>query len=222
MPGSSIGSIGAFGPGGRLGLVIGHRSVAKADDGKEIVALRVRTFEPLRPEQVGPGARPVGRPILRPSVADDSRVSDGPRPAGAGAPQASTAAKTPDRLTPEEKAAVDRLRQRDAQVRQEEQAHAAVAGDLAGPINYIYRTGPDGRAYAVGGSVPIRSQVLSGDPAEAARIGARLSAAAQAATNPSAADLAVARQGYRLSGAATGAGPEQAARRPGRTLDLSV
>ena len=120
----------------------------------------------------------------------------------------------PLELTPEEQAAVERLRIRDQQVRQEEQAHAANAGDLAGPINYTTVTGPDGRSYAVGGSVGIRAQVASGDPAEAERIGVRLAAAAHAAVNPSAQDLSVARQGYGFAEAMTS---EQ---QPGAWLDI--
>ena len=89
-----------------------------------------------------------------------------------------------------------RLQQRDQQVRQEEKAHAAVAGDLAGPIDYIYQRGPDGRQYAVGGSVGIQASASSGDPAEAERKAGRMAAAANAATNPSAQDYAAARQAY--------------------------
>ena len=93
---------------------------------------------------------------------------------------------------------VDRLRQRDAQVRQEEEAHAAVAGDLAGPIEYLYQRGPDRRQYAVGGSVGVQATLSSGDPAELRRVGARLAAAATAPTKPSAQDYATARLGLRL------------------------
>ena len=208
---SSIGSIGAFGPTGRLGQVVGRQTVAKTGDGEEIVALRVRSTQPVRPEEATSNARPVGVPQslrIRPTA---------PAEPGSG-PGIPTAARTPDKLSPEERAAVDRLQQRDAQVRQEEQAHAAVAGDLAGAINYVYQTGPDGRRYAVGGSVPLRAQTLSGDPAEAARLGARIAAAAHAATNPSGADLAAARQGYQL--AASAGDPANQSRRPGDTLDI--
>ena len=112
-------------------------------------------------------------------------------------------ARDPNDLTAEEKTAGDRLRQRDAQVRQEEQAHAAAAGAAAGPITYTYATGPDGRQYAVGGSVSVRISNPSGDPAELERAAARLSYAANAAVNPSAADLAAARKGYQAAGAAS-------------------
>ena len=73
-----------------------------------------------------------------------------------------------------------------------------MAGDLAGPISYTYQTGPDGRQYAVGGSVGIKSTVTSGDPAEAKRQAGRIAAAANAATNPSAQDYAAARNAYAM------------------------
>jgi len=207
----SIGSIGAYGPAGRLGQIVGRQTVAQSDPDTRIVALRVRTVEPLRPEEAGVGARPSAAPRVAeaaPTIA--SR--------GSASPRSTAAAKTPDRLNPEEKAVVDRLRQRDGQVRQEEQAHAAAAGDLAGAIEYTYQLGPDGRRYAVGGAVPLRANIANVDPAQAARIGARLSAAGQAAANPSGADLAVALQGYGLS-AGAGSGGEKA-QRPGHNLDI--
>ena len=105
-------------------------------------------------------------------------------------------------LTAEERVAVDRLRQRDSQVKQEEKAHAAAAGASAGPITYTYTVGPDEQQYATGGSVSVRLSNPSGDPAKMAEAAARLSTAANAAHNPSAADLAAARKGYQAAGAA--------------------
>ena len=115
--------------------------------------------------------------IEKPSSVDDRAVAS---PA---------AARLPTDLTTAEKADVTRLQQRDQQVRQEEKAHAAVAGDLAGPISYVFQRGPDGRQYAVGGSVGIQASVSSGDPAEAARKAGRMAAAANAATQPFSAGL---------------------------------
>ena len=75
-------------------------------------------------------------------------------------------------------------------------------GASAGPISYTYTVGPDGRQYATGGSVSVRISNPSGDPAKLAEAAARLSTAANAAHNPSAADLAAARKGYQAAGAA--------------------
>ena len=105
-------------------------------------------------------------------------------------------------VTAEEQSAVDRLRQRDSQVKQEEKAHAAAAGASAGPISYTYTVGPDGRQYATGGSVSVRLSNPSGDPAKLAEAAARLSTAANVAHNPSDADLAAARKGCQAAGAA--------------------
>lgn len=96
-------------------------------------------------------------------------------------------------LSASEKAALARLRQAHSAVIQEEQAHAANAGAYAGPPVYQYRTGPDGQRYAVAGSVGVKSSNPSGDPDEAARIAARIGAAAQAPNNPSTQDMFVAR-----------------------------
>ncbi|MCA8932648.1 MAG: hypothetical protein KDA49_09290, partial [Rhodospirillaceae bacterium] len=58
-------------------------------------------------------------------------------------------------LTEEEQAEVDALKERDAEVRRHEQAHAAAGGAYAGQPTYEYQTGPDGNRYAVGGEVNI-------------------------------------------------------------------
>lgn len=102
------------------------------------------------------------------------------------------------RVTGGEKSVVDSLRLRDGQVRQEEQAHAMAAGDMAGAIQYTYAKGPDGKSYVTGGFVPIRPSA-SYTQAGAENIAARLNATANAATNPSRADMAVASRGYSIA-----------------------
>ena len=59
-------------------------------------------------------------------------------------------------LDESEQKQVDELQARDREVRQHEQAHKAAAGPYAtsGPT-YTYQEGPDGKRYAVGGSVGI-------------------------------------------------------------------
>ena len=200
--------------------MIATRKLGEPQDGQQRVQLTVLSRVPKGDASAAGAVAQVAAPLtglrasglpqpllqLQEQPADEpprSRAQDGP-----------SLVSDPLELTSEERAEVDRLRIRDQQVRQEEQAHAANAGDLAGPISYTTVTGPDGRSYAVGGSVGIRAQVASGDPAEAERIGARLAAAAHAAVNPSAQDLSVARQGYGFAEAMTS---EQ---RPGAWLDL--
>ena len=216
----AIGSYEASGRAGAPGIVIATRKLGEPQDGQQQVQLTVLSRAPKGDASaagaVAQGAAPLTglrasglpQPLLQlqEQPADQpprSRAHDGP-----------SLVSDPLELTSEERAEVDRLRIRDQQVRQEEQAHAANAGDLAGLISYTTVTGPDGRSYAVGGSVGIRAQVASGDPVEAERIGARLAAAANAAVNPSAQDLSVARQGYGFAEAMTS---EQ---RPGAWLDI--
>ena len=204
MPAPAIGAMSSFGYGGRFGRVVSAQPLGEARDGQQLYALRVKGVEP----PAGPG---------RGASAAQVPARFAPAAAAGQGPKAPTAARDYAELSAGEKGVVDRLRQRDQQVRQEEKAHAAVAGDLAGPISYSYRLGPDGRIYAVGGSVPLEAQNLSGDPREAERLGSRMAAAAHAATNPSGADLAAARNGYGLQG--QGGRAELA---PGRLHDIQA
>ncbi|MGF1457010.1 MAG: putative metalloprotease CJM1_0395 family protein [Alphaproteobacteria bacterium] len=70
----------------------------------------------------------------------------------------------PGELTPEEKDQVSKLKDRDAEVRRHEEAHARVGGPYAGSPSYTFQTGPDGRKYAIGGQVPIDVSPVEGDP----------------------------------------------------------
>lgn len=59
-------------------------------------------------------------------------------------------------LSEEEEREVRRLQQRDAEVRQHEQAHVSAGGAyVRGGANLEYAQGPDGKRYAVGGEVSI-------------------------------------------------------------------
>lgn len=189
----SIGSVVSLPAQARMGVVVGSTAIGETVDGKQRVVMQVKSQAPA--DETGAKSVPAG-PDLRPS---------GALAAAAGARteiRKAEIARDPVDLTDAEKQSVDRLRQRDAQVRQEEQAHAGTAGAMAGPIIYEYATGPDGRQYAVGGSVSVRLSNPSGDPAKFADAAAKLSAAANAAHNPSAADLSAARKGYQAAAAA--------------------
>ena len=98
----------------------------------------------------------------------------------------------------EEQQEIQRLKQRDTEVRQHEQAHIAVAGAYArGGANFSYTRGPDGRMYATGGEVSI--DVSSERTPEATIAKARtVRAAALAPANPSAQDLGVAAAAVQL------------------------
>lgn len=189
----SIGSVVSLPAQARMGVVVGSTAIGETVDGKQRVVMQVKSQAPA--DETGAKSVPAG-PDLRPT--GTSAASATPRTEIRKA----EIARDPVDLTDAEKQSVDRLRQRDAQVRQEEQAHAGTAGAMAGPIIYEYATGPDGRQYAVGGSVSVRLSNPSGDPAKFADAAAKLSAAAIAAHNPSAADLSAARKGYQAAAAA--------------------
>lgn len=102
-------------------------------------------------------------------------------------------------FTPEEEEEIEKLRDRDQEVRRHEQAHFQAAGNYASPPKYEYQTGPDGRRYAVGGSVEIDTSEITGDP-EATLTKARVvKRAALAPEEPSAQDRKVARQADRMA-----------------------
>ncbi len=64
-----------------------------------------------------------------------------------------------------ERISIERLKRIDSQVRAHEQAHLALLeGYAQGGPNYIYAIGPDGRLYAVGGSVDVDLHPVPGNP----------------------------------------------------------
>lgn len=103
-----------------------------------------------------------------------------------------------DELTDEEKKEVEKLRQRDQEVRRHEQAHVAAGGPyVRGGANLEYTQGPDGRMYATGGEVsidvsPERSPEATIQKAQVVR------RAALAPAEPSPQDRAVAAAATRL------------------------
>jgi hypothetical protein len=97
----------------------------------------------------------------------------------------------PKELTKEEKEQVQKLKERDREVKAHEQAHRAAAGGLAGSPTYVYQTGPDGERYAIGGEVSVHTGG-SGDPKQALREAEAVKRAAEAPSSPSSQDRAVA------------------------------
>lgn len=112
-----------------------------------------------------------------------------PARAGAGAPT---------ELTPQALALIDKLRARDTEVRQHEQAHLAAAGGLAvSAASYTYQRGPNGVDYAVGGEVHIDTSP-GRTPQETIARAHTIQAAALAPAEPSGPDRAVAAQAQQL------------------------
>lgn len=117
-------------------------------------------------------------------------------------------------LDPRAARALQELKAIDQRVRAHEAAHvAAGAGLVRGGASFTMRTGPDGRAYAVGGEVAIDAGAVPGDPEATVAKMAQVQAAALAPADPSAQDRAVAAQ--------AGATAAQARAEMGR-LDLTV
>ena len=104
----------------------------------------------------------------------------------------------PKELTPEEKKEVQDLKKRDAEVRRHEQAHKAAAGQhaVSGP-NYEYTRGPDGKQYAVGGSVQLDTSEAS-TPEATIRKAQTIKRAALAPAEPSSADKSIASEASRM------------------------
>lgn len=100
--------------------------------------------------------------------------------------------------TEQVKKVVDALKQTDRAVRAHEQAHLAAAGGLAlGGPSFTFQYGPDGRAYAVAGEVPIDTSP-GRTPEESIRKAQQIRAAALAPSDPSSQDRAVAAKATQL------------------------
>lgn len=102
-------------------------------------------------------------------------------------------------LEDHEQRQVDKLKERDAEVRRHEQAHVAAASGLsASSPSYTFQQGPDGNKYAIGGEVNI--DVSPGrSPQETIDKARRIEAAAMAPADPSPQDHAVAAQARQMA-----------------------
>ncbi len=99
------------------------------------------------------------------------------------------------KLSDQEKKQVQKLRQRDTEVRTHEQAHASAAGGNArGGAKLEFKTGPDGRQYAVSGEVSIDTSAVSGNPQATITKMQQVRRAALAPAQPSGQDRSVAAQ----------------------------
>ncbi|MEQ8373138.1 MAG: putative metalloprotease CJM1_0395 family protein [Roseibium aggregatum] len=98
-----------------------------------------------------------------------------------------------DGLDQAEEKQVDKLKQRDQEVRAHEQAHARVGGAYAGAPSYTFQQGPDGKRYAIGGEVQIDTS-KERTPEATIRKMQVVIRAATAPADPSSQDLKVAQQ----------------------------
>ena len=124
----------------------------------------------------------------------------------------------PGQLSADEARAVAELKARDQEVRTHELAHVAAAGGLAGAPVFAYQTGPDGRRYAIGGSVAIDTSG-GGTPEETIAKAQRIRSAALAPADPSAADRAVAARASQMEAQARAALARETAEQAQEALD---
>ena len=102
-------------------------------------------------------------------------------------------------LTDAEQEQVDELKSRDREVKNHEQAHIAAGGSyVKGGASYDYQTGPDGRQYAVGGSVNIDTSPVPDDPEATIAKAQVIIKAALAPAEPSGQDQKVASQARQM------------------------
>lgn len=130
------------------------------------------------------------KPAIPPPEAANEATGREDQDAGSGLEQ---------ELTEEERKQVAELEKRDAEVRRHEEAHFRTGGRYASPPQYEYQTGPDGKRYAVGGSVDIDTSEVPEDPQatiEKARI---IKRAALAPEEPSTQDRKVAREADQMA-----------------------
>ncbi len=101
-------------------------------------------------------------------------------------------------LSEDEQEAVRELKNTDREVRAHEAAHAAAAGSLGSSPSFTFKTGPDGRRYAVAGEVKIDTSEVPNDPEATIRKMQKVRRAALAPSEPSAQDRSVAAQASRI------------------------
>ena len=97
-------------------------------------------------------------------------------------------------LSKEEQKQVDELKKRDQEVRRHEEAHQRVGGQYASAPSYEFQQGPDGKNYAVGGTVMIDTAPIEGDPDATIAKMEIVKRAALAPAEPSGQDRSVAAQ----------------------------
>ena len=140
-----------------------------------------------------PGGAPGTESYLVRKLRSDGVAATDATARSSGTPATETAGP----LSPEEKRIIAELEARDRAVRNEEERHAATAGQFGGAPQYTYRRGPDGKMYAVEGKVPIRLGNAGGTPEEQEKALRRVQAAAVSVQAPSSGDYAA------VAGAAT-------------------
>jgi len=155
-----------------------------------------------------PGSTPISSPLTMPGLSDaadrqkpeaSDKEDSASRIAGgrAGKDQKEDAKAAPGgpakEHDPEELAVINELKRTDREVRAHEAAHVAAGGQyVQGGASFEYKTGPDGKRYAVGGEVQIDTSEVPDDPQATIEKMEVVKRAALAPKNPSSQDRSVA------------------------------
>ncbi len=170
-----------------------NRSGIPAESLEPAEVLGSKKASTSNPTEVGI-PQPVSAPEIPAALASDDKTK---------APNEGGGLSTKQDLTEEEQRAVEKLKNRDREVRAHEQAHLAAAGPYAiGGPTYEYQRGPDNRQYAAGGEVQIDTSEIAGDPQATIRKAQTVRGAAQAPAEPSSQDRSVAAAAARMESAA--------------------
>jgi len=140
--------------------------------------------------------------------------------AGSPKPQKASAGDTLE-LSPEAKAKIAQLQQRDQEVRAHEAAHMAAGGGLVrGGATYGYTRGPDGKQYAVSGEVTLDTSPVPDNPAATLQKAQQIKSAAMAPANPSPQDRRVAAEAGAMALKAAAELAQKAQKGMGSRVDL--
>lgn len=155
-------------------------------------AYQPQTYSPLNSEEV--------RPVTGAEVIKVNQPNANEQTANEKNPDTESQSSKEQDSDEQAKQVIAQLEARDREVRAHEQAHlAAAAGPHArGGINYEYQTGPDGKSYAVGGSVNIDTSPVADDPEATLQKAQVVQRAALAPADPSGQDMAVAAQAAQM------------------------
>lgn len=108
-----------------------------------------------------------------------------------------------NKISEQQQAEIQALKNRDQEVRNHEQAHVGAAGGIAlGGAHFTYTTGPDGKRYATGGDVSIDTSTVPGDPEATIRKAETIRRAALAPASPSSQDYSVAAKATQMANTA--------------------
>ena len=169
----------------------GGKSLASPEAETQVASGAIAAFQPglpvsrLAPQSVAE--------IQEEAAAEDPEAGQAAAGDAADA-QAGASAEDEQGLTEADRRTIERLKQRDREVREHERAHATAGGSIAGSPSFTFVTGPDGKQYAVGGEVSIDVSPVPGNPQATIRKMEQVKRAALAPANPSGQDRRVASQ----------------------------